>query len=304
MSPTETIPGVCESWTFAGPDADAGTSPDLLIETPHGATRREHYEALRERLHGPFPDQLEAFFFVNTDVGSFETARRIAERVVGREPSRRVEVLRCLIPRTFIDCNRAVEPEAGPAEMTPAMPDYIRDGGDRKLLRSLHRRYVDVGDGLYRAVCGAGGLAVALHTYAPRSVGIDRVDDRIVEALRHAYAPERYERWPRRPQVDVISELSDGTPTAPRGLVEALKAGYARIGVEVAENATYRLYPSTLGQTRSVRYPGQVLCVELNRELLADPFSPFEEMRIGEEKASRMAAPLAEALLLEMASLP
>lgn len=292
-----TIPGVCEVWTIAGRQTEPGAAPALLIETPHGATQREHYEALRRRLRGQLPEDLEAFFFVNTDVGSFEVAQKTAIAITEQQPSRRVVVLRCLIPRTFIDCNRVVDPATGQDAPTPAFPDYIRGDDDRELLRRLHGRYLEVAGDLYGAVCGAGGLAVALHTYAPISVSVDRLDDSIVEMLRAAYGPERYASWPRRPAVDVISELSDGTPVAPRRLVDTLKDRYAGIGVEATENATYRLHPATLGCIHSMRYPEQVLCVELNRELLADPFSPFEEMNIGEEKTDRMAAPLVEALL-------
>ncbi len=291
-----TTPGVCEVWTYAGADAAPDSPPGLLVETPHGATGREHYEALRARLRGPFPEDLEAFFFVNTDVGSFETAQAVARQIVDRQPSRRVVVLRCLIPRTFIDCNRQADATSDVEGITPALPDYVRDEGDRELLGSLHRRYLDVARDLYGEVCGAGGLALILHTYAPRSVSVGRLDGAIVETLRRAYAPGRYESWPRRPDVDVISELSEGVSVAPRPQVEALKERYARIGIEATENATYRLYPATLGHLHSARYPGRVLCVELNRELLADPYTPFEEMRIGEEKTERIAAPLAEAV--------
>lgn len=291
-----TTPGVCEIWIHEGAGAAPEAPPDLLIETPHGATRREHYDALRARLRGPLPDDLEAFFFVNTDVGSFETARAVAGLIVEQHPSQRVVVLRCLIPRTFIDCNRLVGATSDVEGITPALPDYIRDEADRKLLGSLHRRYLEVAEKLYETVCGDGGLALILHTYAPRSVSVDRLDGAIVETLRSAYAPGRYESWPRRPDVDVISELSDGVSVAPRPQVEMLKERYARIGIEVKENATYRLYPATLGHVHSVRHPGQVLCVELNRELLADPYSPFEEMRVGGDKTQRMAAPLAAAV--------
>ena len=52
-----------------------------------------------------------------------------------------------------------------------------------------------------------------------------------------------------------------------------------------------------MGQVYSHAYPGRVLCLEINRAALADPFSPFEEMRIGAAKVSRMSAPVAEAFL-------
>jgi hypothetical protein len=293
-----------------------GATPDLLIEVPHGATRRRHYDALRRRLHGDsLPEDLEAFFFVNTDVGSFETARRTAELVtepetspeladllgenlaaVGELPPRSVLVVRSLVPRTFIDCNRVLgtKPPAGGA-LTPGLPGYIDDPRDEELLRSCHGQYTAAATKAFETVCGAGRAALILHTYAPRSIS------GIVETLRSAYAADRYESWPRRPAVDVIGELTDGTGAAPRSLVETLKRFYARIGVDVAENATYRLDPATMGHVHSLRYPGRVLCMEISRDLLADPFTPFEEMRIGEEKTERMATPIAAAVLTEMA---
>jgi hypothetical protein len=293
------IPDVSEARVVRSPGADPDASPNLLIEVPHGATARRHYHALRRRLTGPFVDDLEAFFFVNTDVGSFETALRVAELVAERAPSpRTVLVVRSLVPRTFIDCNRVVqdEPAAGNV-MTPAVPDYVTNPRDSKLLRSLHASYNEVAAKAFRLVCGAGSPALILHTYAPRSIQVERIDAEIVETLRRAYAPGRYETWPRRPDVDVISELEDGSLAAPRDLVAALRRFYARIDVEVAENATYRLVPATMGHVHSVRYPGRVLCMEINRELLAEPFEPFEEMHIGEDRVTRMAGPLADALL-------
>ena len=40
-----------------------------------------------------------------------------------------------------------------------------------------------------------------------------------------------------------------------------------------------------------------LLCIEISRALLADPFCPFEEMHIGREKVERMSGPIVEALL-------
>ena len=154
--------------------------------------------------------------------------------------------------------------------------------------------------GAYEQVCGTGGLALTLHTYAPRDVRIKHIDDDIVRALRAAYEPRRFKTWERRPDVDVISEDTSGTRLAPPGLVERLAREYAAIGVEMAENATYRLHPETMGYRHSAAFPGQVLCLEISRELLADPFTPFSEMCIGVQKVSRMARPVARALQLAL----
>jgi len=179
--------------------------------------------------------------------------------------------------------------------MTPGVPPYIRAEQDRALLEERHGRYQSIVDEAYRQICGAGGVAITLHSYAPRSVGIDQVDDRIVTQLRWAYEPARYETWPLRPEVDLIVDTEEGERLAPPDLVRRLKEDFAAGGVEVAENATYRLHPATTAHVHSLRYPGQVLCLEVRRDLLADPFTPFEEMRIGAAQVERIAEPIAKA---------
>jgi len=131
-------------------------------------------------------------------------------------------------------------------------------------------------------------------------VDIERVDAGIVAALRRAYEPERYRTWPERPLVDIISEADDGTVLAPSGLVASIIEQYRRSGVEAAQNLTYRLHPATTGHLHSARFPGQVVCLEIRRDQLADPYTPFAAMRISHARAVRMAAPLAAALRLEL----
>jgi hypothetical protein len=181
--------------------------------------------------------------------------------------------------------------------MTPALPEYITAPEDRKLLQDLHAGYQALAQSAYERVCGMGGMGLQVHTYAPRSVGIDRIDANIVDALREAYRPEVYETWQRRPDVDIISEAADGTLLAPPALVAAVKQAFAEIGIEARENETYRLHAETMGYEYSARFAGRVLCVEISRAMLADPFSPFEEMRIGPQKVERMSAPIVRALL-------
>jgi hypothetical protein len=177
------------------------------------------------------------------------------------------------------------------------MPPYITTERDAELLRRLHGAYVEQATRAFAEVCGNGGLAIILHSYAPRSVGIAKVDDRIVENLKQAYEPDRYRDWPVRPDVDLITETTDADCLAPRNLARGLRAQFEARGFEVGENDTYRLHPGTLGYVHSAEYRGRVLCVELNRECLAEPFTPFQQMRIGESKVRRMAASLAQALL-------
>ena len=292
---------------------DRNAAPELLVEVPHGATRKRDFDAVRERLAGTLPDDLLSFFFVNTDVGAPECATELVRLVV--EPDalvldlvgsagastwlRSALVLRCLIPRTFADTNRVLDAPADmSAGITPCIPDYVQDPADRSALAALHTAYQDVARRAHLAVCGEKhGRAVLLHTYAPRTVRIDTIDSGIVEALRRAYAPGVYETWEPRPEVDVIAAATDGTDLAPRDVVDALRRTFGRAGVEVTENASYRLHPSTTGYGHATRHPGRVLCVEIRRDLLARPFTPFEEMRVEPAFARRMAAPLAAALL-------
>ncbi|MDH3403058.1 MAG: hypothetical protein OES32_07875 [Acidobacteriota bacterium] len=306
---------VCEVEVAAARGARGGAPPEVLIEVPHGATRRRHFAAARRRLAGELPADLEEFFFVNTDVGSIECARWVARMATGPErfpeleglpgapggrALERVLILRGLVPRTFIDCNRVIAggPRSAPAAgLTPGLPAYIRREEDVRTLRGMYGDYQAAAEQAYAAVCGGGGRAVILHTYAPRSVRIEAVDEGIVAALRRAYEPATYETWERRPAVDLITETADGRRLAPEALAREIRERYGRIGVEAAENATYRLDEATLGHVHSARYPGRVLCLEINRELLADPFLPFVEMSISEVKARRMAAPIAAALL-------
>jgi hypothetical protein len=271
--------------------------PGLLIEVPHGATLRSHYDAVASRLSSPLPARLEKFFFVNTDFGAPEIALRAAElaaTATRKARTRGVVVVRALVPRTFVDLNREVGDEAA-SGMTPGLPPYIVDARDREWLSSLHRRYVADVSSLYESVLGSGGLAVALHTYAPRSVDV-AVDAEIVPALEAAYRPRAWSSWPERPPVDLITRDAAGTDLSPRAVVEEMKRRFAGLGVDVAENATYHLHPATMGYRFAARWPGRVLCVEFRRDLLGVPWRPFRESMAGPRKVVRFAGPLAEAL--------
>jgi hypothetical protein len=287
------LPDVCEVLR----DGPADGPAEFLIELPHGATQKAHFAALRAKLYGDYPADLREFFFVNTDVGAAECAREIAGRLAGA--GRSVLIVRGLVPRTFVDCNRRIEhgPEQIPdRQLSPVLPAYVRDERDIRTLTELYHAYQRTARQAYAQVCDGGGVALILHTYAPRTVKIEIIDDDIVRKLHEAYEPQRFERWDRRPDIDIISEDHEGNLLAPQRLVEALKREYAAIGVRVVENRTYRLLPESMGHVHSVAYPGQVLCLEINRDLLADPFTPFQEMRIGPSKVARMAAPIAAAL--------
>jgi len=290
---TDSVDAVVVRVTFG---VESPGAPTLLVEVPHGATRTAEYRALEARLKSPLPEALVDFFHVNTDAGAPELAVAVARRFVADRPSARAVVLRCRIPRTFIDCNRRLDatPEAfREGKVTPGLMPWITDPDDRALLMTLHARYVAEVERA-ASTLGRDGAMLLLHTYAPRSVDVS-VDVDIVPNLRRAYTPEVEPTWPLRPEVDVIHRDLDGVPHAPPAALAALRDGLAAVGVAVADGATYPLHPSTLAWDHVRRHPGRTLCVEVRRDLVAAPFSPFEEMVIDPALVERFAGPLAGA---------
>ncbi|MFO7566128.1 MAG: hypothetical protein R6X02_26015 [Enhygromyxa sp.] len=281
-----------------GPHADPEAPPDLLVEVPHGADERGHYDRLRERLRGELPDELHLFFHLNTDVAAWAYGRATAEALIAAAPQRSALLVRSLIPRTFVDCNRRADYSGGRLDegaLTPGIPSYVRDQADRELLLELHGRYVEVARRAFALVCGAGGLALVPHTYGPRSLGIAAVDERIVENLRWACAPERHDSWPLRCEIDLLTRDGEGQEFAPAGVEAGLLAGFAEAGFEVRANDTYHLHPSTLGYEWSTSYPGKVLSLEVRRDLLVEAWRPFEPMRPVARECERVAKVLAAA---------
>ena len=297
MAPPSSIPDILDVHLLHGERARPGAPPDLLIEVPHGATTTADFTALAAQLESPLPASLIDFFYVNTDAGAPELALAAARRFTAAEPARTAAVLRCRVPRTFIDCNRRID--ASPAEfregkVTPGIPPWITAAADRALLRERYDAYV----GAVRAAIDAlapGGALLLLHSYAPRSVDVE-VDLDIVEKLRRAWQPDVAPTWPLRPEVDIIARDVDGTSHAPEAVVAALREALAARGIAAGDSATYPLHPSTLAWDHAMRLPGRALCIEVRRDLLADPFEPFAEMRIGPAQVERLAEPLAAAL--------
>jgi hypothetical protein len=300
----EKLPSTIDHVAFVevirGPDADPAAPCDLLVEVPHGADRRHHYDELRARLVGDLPEHLEEFFSVNTDVGAWAYGRATAERVVASHPERAALLVRCLVPRTFVDCNRPADFEGGRLDegaLTAGVPSYVRDDRDRELLLGLHRRYVELVEDAYAQVCGSGGVALVPHTYGPRSMGIAAVDDDIVKNLRWACEPERELTWPLRAEVDLLTRTGDGELLGPPGAEEALLESFTREGFAPVANDTFYLHPASLGHRWCSEYPGQVLCLEVRRDLLVDKWTPLEEMVPLREEAERVASVLAPVLV-------
>ena len=300
------IPGVCDVELVRGALARTSTTPTLLLEVAHGATRAAHFHELRAALRGDYPDDLLDFFFVNTDVGAPELARRTAERFVAARPDLAAVVLCSRIPRTFVDCNRIIAEDAvGTASaagaMTPGLHAYVVDPHDRRLLLERHRAYCGLAEAAFARVCGdAGGCALMVHTYAPRSIDVP-VDERIVARLRAAYAPDQIDTWPLRPEVDLIARDPSGETPVSAALLRHAREQFALAGLTVAENATYPLHPGTQAHRFATRYPNRTLCLEVRRDLLVAEFTPFAEMVPALVKVDRAAAPLAAAAVQAIA---
>jgi predicted N-formylglutamate amidohydrolase len=299
MAQPSSIDAIIDVTRFDGVSADVARAPDLVFEVPHGATRTEDFTRLEAVLASTLPASLVDFFHVNTDAGAPELAYETARRFVALAPSRSALVLRCRIPRTFIDCNRVIDaaPEDFKAgKVTPGLMPWVTHPDDRALLRQRYEHYVAAVRDAVEPACGAGGALVMLHTYAPRSVDVE-VDADIVKNLRRAYEPNVESTWPLRPEVDVIGRALDGTSYAPGAVVDRLRTCLAPTGITLADSATYPMHPSTLAWRHALAWPGRTLCLEVRRDLVADPFEPFAEMRIGAQKVAPIAAALAEAAL-------
>lgn len=299
-SPLASIPDVADVSRVSGAAARADATPDLLLEVPHGATRAAHFDALRGALVGAYPDDLRDFFFVNTDVGAPELAARIAARFVAAAPGRTALVIRSRIPRTFVDCNRALATDALAASssagrLTPGLMPWVKDARDRRLLLDRHARYLDLVERAVAEVLPRGGRALMVHTYAPRSVDV-AVDADVVRSLHDAYLPETVGRWPLRPEIDLIARTPEGTLLADEALLARIRAGFAPLGLAPQEALTYTLQPGTVAAAFAARHPRRTLCFEVRRDLLVKAFTPFAEMEADPVAVDRIAGPFAAAL--------
>lgn len=291
------VAGVAHVEVLRGPQAAPGAVPSLLVEVPHGADRAIDFALLEKQLQGPLPSGLADFFFVNTDVGAWALGRAIASQTLALRPQTVALLVRCLVPRTFVDCNRNLAAEAGgdlrEGAVTTGIPSYVTNPADQALLRQLHARYIALTDDAYEVVMSEGGLAVVPHTYAPRSVGIARVDEDIVEELHRVYSPELRDSWPLRAEIDLITRTPDGTRRSPHGAVEALIPGFADAGFQACEGDCYALHPATRAATLSARYPNRLLCFEARRDRVVRAWTPFAEMEADPGMVERIAGPIA-----------
>jgi len=296
----QSIAGVAHVEMVRGAEADPLAPPDLLFEVPHGATRAQHFDQLRSELQGDYDDGLRDFFFVNTDVGAPELALAVARGVVARRPACSAAIVRCLLPRTFVDCNRTIARDAvatasQPGEMTPGLPPWVRHRADRELLLDRYFAYRELVTTAFAIVCASGGKALCVHTYAPRSIDV-AVDVDIATALHAAYAPDRIGSWPLRAEIDLITHDPEGRQLADGRLAQRAQDAFTEHGFQVVTNDTYSLHPSTLAFEFAQLYPQQTLCFEVRRDLLLDEFVPFVELHPTATAVQRVAAPLIAAI--------
>lgn len=297
ISPTHSIPNIAETYSLRGPAADPASPTDLLFEIPHGATDTADFLELAEKIESPLPRDLSDFFHVNTDVGAFEVAHRAAELYVEENPHRSAVILRSRIPRTFIDVNRRIDSSAQAFKeggVTPGLMPWVSAAADLELLRHRYGQYIDAVRKARQALSPQGAM-VLLHTYSPYTVAVE-VDENIVENLRRAYEPELRKTWPVRPEFDIICRDAEGNDHAPRPVVDDLRRRLHAQGWPLAESATYPIHPSTMAWDHIMALPGRALCLEVRRDLLADPFDPFVQMNICSQKVEPIAAALAGSL--------
>ncbi|MCB9878006.1 MAG: hypothetical protein H6835_10435 [Planctomycetes bacterium] len=293
------LPGVADvTWVRGAAAGDA--APTLLLEVPHGATRAVDFDDLRAALRGDYAADLRDFFYVNTDVGAPELATAIARDVVAARPDRAALVVRCLMPRTFLDTNRVVDPAAAArpsavGEMTPGLMPWVVDEHDRALLLERYAAYRQLTTDAFDVVCGGGGRGLCVHSYAPRSVAVD-VDRDIVGSLRAAYAPDKVATWALRSPVDLITDAPDGAAMADGALAAAVEREMAARDVGVVRNGAYSLFPSTMAFLHAQRHPGRTLCFEVRRDLLCD-FVPFVELAVDGARVAKVATAFSRALL-------
>jgi hypothetical protein len=297
-SEIQSRPHVVSVEVVTGAAARPDDPPDLLVEVPHGADERPHYDTLLGRLRGRVPAGLEAFFWVNTDVGAWAYGRTTARLFVEQNPTKSALVVRCLLPRTFVDCNRVTSFDGGDlaaGKLTACIPSYVEDADDRALLLSLHAEYTATARAAYARVCGHGGFALVPHTYQPRSLGIDRVDGDIVAKLHAACDDGREASWPLRPEIDLLTRDGERRELGPAGMEAAVLAAFTAAGFTPEVTRTYHLTAETLGHAWSVAYPGRVFCLEVRRDLLVDEWRPLEPKTVDDAKVARVAEVLAPA---------
>jgi hypothetical protein len=320
----ESIEGVCEVEVIQGPRAVEGAPCDVLVELPHGATEAAHIEGARG-LTADYPAGYDDVFWVNTDQGSPEYGRRFAQQITDptwveeataallTDPSqraaaveaaatRKVLVVRALVPRTIVDLNRVWEVDAATfreANLTGASAPFARP----EELEAIHARYLayqQVADAAHAQVCGAGGRALNLHTYAPITVSLQS-GETLLDAVRKAYIPQNYPSYPKRPPAQLITRLPSEEPITDAPLAALLVERYAAAEVTLSLDDPFTMHKATACYVRAAAYPGQVTVLELRRDTLTDAFTPFAKWPVSAARVEAMTSPLSLALVMRAA---
>jgi hypothetical protein len=324
MEPFESIPDVLEIWDVAGPEAARDKIPDVLIELPHGATKAMHLDRAKAHARHYPGDRFDKFFFANTDQGSSEYGLHLAECLCNpawfqqqqkhfsaafvkmlqeRAAGMRVLIVRALLPRTLVDVNRVWElgMDFQSANLTGVVGAYIKEEDEINFFHDRYSQYQATVDRAHALICKNGGTVFNLHTYAPISVGVPKDAD-IVDVLEAAYQPENYPKFPKRPEVQLISATPTGEMLAPEPLCSELMTHFTEAGFQIKQNDPFNLHPAAACSRRAAQYPGQVVVIEVSRKLLASPFNPFIEMHIDPVKVDRVVKPIALAFLTALTS--
>lgn len=268
-----------------------GAAGGVVIEVPHGAAGDWEYQAVAATLKSPLPPGLIGFFHVNTDAGAAELALATGRMLIALGVER-VVVVRCRIPRTFIDTNRVLggsDQDYRAGGVTPGVPPWIVHPDDHTSLRARYVDYQTVASQHINDVCHSGGRALLLHTYAPRSVDVEVGPD-IVPSLTSAWATP--EQWPLRPELDLIHRDPYGKSSHSAAGVALLRAALNPLGLTLAEGETYPLHPVTTAFGHVARFPGQVACLEVRRDLLTAQFTPMLQVQLDTDRIARIAGAL------------
>jgi hypothetical protein len=110
-----------------------------------------------------------------------------------------------------------------------------------------------------------------------------------VKSLKWACEPEREATWPLRAGIDLLTRDGQKNELSPPGMEQVLIEAFTAAGFTTKANDTYYVHEASLAYTWSTTYPGQLMCLEVRRDLLVPEWRPFEETFAAPEKTERVA---------------